>query len=224
MASFGVTSQAEAISNKMGIGTLNPKVARRAVFLDRDGVLNRAVVRNGRPYPPSNLTELEIIPGAAESLRELKRRGFLLIVVTNQPDVARGTQSRETVREIHARMAELLPVDEFRACYHDDQDSCACRKPKPGLLVQAGQEHGIELKTSYLIGDRWRDVEAGQAVGCRTIFIDYRYQERGPAVEPDARVSDLNEAVQWIIGQEEARGNADEVRCRSESEVVRRRR
>jgi len=173
------------------------------VFLDRDGVLNQAVVRNGKPYPPGRVEEVELTAGAAAALLELKRRGFLLLVVTNQPDVARGKQTREAVEAIHRYMAGHLPLDEFRVCYHDDRDNCLCRKPRPGLLTQAAADFDIDLAASYMIGDRWRDVDAGAAAGCRTIWIDAGYQERGPSRPPDARVASLPEAVCWIAGAEQ---------------------
>jgi D-glycero-D-manno-heptose 1,7-bisphosphate phosphatase len=172
---------------------------KRAVFLDRDGVLNGAIVRDGKPYPPDNIQELQILPGVKDALARLKRSGFLLLVVTNQPDVARGTQRRETVEEMNALLKSELPVDEFRVCYHDDKENCACRKPKPGLLLEAAMEHGIDLGASFMIGDRWRDIDAGAAAGCRTIWIDRAYREKGPTAAPDARVRNLSEAADWII-------------------------
>lgn len=176
----------------MGVGAL------KAVFLDRDGVINRALVREGKPYPPRTLIELEIPPGTSDALLRLKRLGFLLIVVTNQPDVARGTQLFETVQKMHEVLAIHLPVDFFLACYHDDADGCSCRKPKPGLLLEAASEHGVDLRESFLIGDRWRDIDAGHAAGCRTIWIDYGYCERAPTVAPEKRVFSLAQAVEWI--------------------------
>lgn len=153
---------------------------RRAVFLDRDGVINRAIVRFGKPYPPGNLAELEILPGVPEALQRLKAAGFVLIVVSNQPDVARGTTSRTTVEAINASLGQALPIDEFRMCYHDSGDGCACRKPSPGMLLDAAREWGLDLAASYMIGDRWGDVEAGRRAGCRTFFIDYGYDEGQP--------------------------------------------
>lgn len=167
-------------------------------------MLNRAVIRGGKPYPPDRAEEVELTGGAAESLQALKRRGFLLVVVTNQPDVARGKQSREAVEEIHRYMAERLPVDDFRVCYHDDRDDCDCRKPKAGLLTRAAADFDIDLAASYMIGDRWRDVDAGAAAGCRTVWIDAGYQERGPRQAPDARVASLPEAVRWIESLEDS--------------------
>jgi D-glycero-D-manno-heptose 1,7-bisphosphate phosphatase len=179
----------------MGVGAL------RAVFLDRDGVLNRAVVRDGKPYPPAGLDELEILPDVAEALAALKCRGFLLLVVTNQPDVARGSQQRAVVESIHEALRAALPIDDFFVCYHDDGDACACRKPKPGLLLNAAAKYGLDLSACYLIGDRWRDIEAGQAAGCRTIWIDLGYAERGPSKIPDAQVKSCLAAARWILEQ-----------------------
>jgi D-glycero-D-manno-heptose 1,7-bisphosphate phosphatase len=172
---------------------------RRAVFLDRDGVLNLPVLRDGKPFPPASRAQLEISPGAPEALAALREAGFLLYVVTNQPDVARGVQTQAGVEEIHRAMREMLPVDGFYICYHDDRDHCACRKPKPGMLLAAAAEHGISLDESFLVGDRWRDVEAGQRAGVRTVWLDSGYQERAPATTPDARVTSIGEAAAWIL-------------------------
>jgi D-glycero-D-manno-heptose 1,7-bisphosphate phosphatase len=174
---------------------------RRAVFLDRDGVINRAIVRDGRPYPPSQVEEAEILPGVWEALSSLKAARFHLIVVTNQPDVSRGAQLQERVEAIHEMLASNLPIDAFKVCYHDDGDRCACRKPSPGMLQEAALERGIDLKASYLVGDRWRDIEAGRRAGCKTILIDYGYAER-ELNPPDHRVHSLAEAAKWILSRE----------------------
>ena len=179
----------------MGIGPL------KAVFLDRDGVLNRAILRQGKPHPPDTVEELKILPDVPEALAALKAGGFLLLVVTNQPDVARGTQQRSVVEAIHSALAAALPIDDFFVCYHDDRDGCDCRKPKPGLLVQAAGKYGIDLGASYLIGDRWRDIDAGRAAGCQAIWIDRGYSERGPSGPPAARVKSCLEAARWILDQ-----------------------
>jgi len=173
-------------------------VMRQAVFLDRDGVLTRAIVRDGRPYPPANLAELEILPGVAEACTMLHEAGFLLIVVTSQPDVARGTQGREVVEAINQALRDQLPLDDIRVCYHDDADYCSCRKPEPGLLLQAARVWNIDLVASFMAGDRWKDIEAGRRAGCRTIFVDYDYGERKPD-RPHHRVTSLLEAVDWIL-------------------------
>jgi D-glycero-D-manno-heptose 1,7-bisphosphate phosphatase len=188
----------------MGIGEpVSPRgrASQRAVFLDRDGVINRALVRNGLPFPPASWTETEILPGVSEALRALKDAGFILVIVTNQPDVARGTARRETVEQIHAELARALPIDRFEACYHDGPDACSCRKPKPGMLLRAAQALDINLSRSYMVGDRWRDIEAGAAAGCTTVFIDHGYKERQP-LHYDFRTHSLHEASSFILNQE----------------------
>lgn len=175
--------------------------AARAVFLDRDGVINRAVVRNGRPYPPDTLEDLEILPGAEEVLSQLRAVGFLNIVATNQPDVATGKQSRHVVDAMHAHLRARLALDDIRACFCVEGPDCPCYKPFPGMLVEAAQDWGIDLRRSFMVGDRWRDVGAGQAAGCRTIFIDCGYAERRPE-NPDYTVGSLTEAGNIILGFE----------------------
>jgi len=172
---------------------------QRAVFLDRDGVINRAFIRQGKPYPPNSAEELEILPGVRESLSALRQAGFLLIVVTNQPDVGRGTQSRETVEAIHSRLGAELALDDILVCYHTDSDDCFCRKPAPGLLQQAAGRHRLHLPSCYMVGDRWRDVDAGHNAGCKPILIDYNYQEQKPRKEPVAVLHSLREAADWIL-------------------------
>jgi D-glycero-D-manno-heptose 1,7-bisphosphate phosphatase len=171
---------------------------RRAVFLDRDGVLNEPILRDGRPYPPSGLHELTLVPDAEAALARLKQCGFFLVVVTNQPDVARGTSTRADVERIHRHLASHLPLDDFFTCYHDDSDGCDCRKPLPGLLVKAAAQYGIDLARSYMVGDRWRDIDAGSAAGCRTVLIDRHYNERKSEAKPDCIVESLAEACDRI--------------------------
>jgi D-glycero-D-manno-heptose 1,7-bisphosphate phosphatase len=172
-------------------------VSRPAVFLDRDGVINRAIVRDGQPYPPASREELELMPGVEEALRRLKSAGYLLIVATNQPDVARGTLKRAEVEAIHDALAQALPIDAFQVCFHDDADQCACRKPLPGMLLDAAAQWDVDLARSYMVGDRWRDVAAAQAAGCEAIFFDQDYHERQPQ-PPFHRVRSLGEAVDII--------------------------
>lgn len=173
---------------------------RRAVFLDRDGVINRAIVRDGKPYPPVSLMELEILPGVHEALQKLHDASYLLVVVTNQPDVARGTAKREDIELMNAFLSSQLPIDDFKTCYHDSGDKCCCRKPLPGALLEAAQEHNIDLSKSFMVGDRWRDVEAGASAGCKTFFINYRYAEQRPDA-PDFIVSSLLEVKKIILGE-----------------------
>ena len=174
----------------------------RAVFLDRDGVLNRAVVRDGKPYPPSTLDEFEILPGVADALAKLADAGFLLIVATNQPDVGRGAQRREVVESMHRRLREALPLDDIKVCY-DAAESSPGYKPRPGMLLTAARERDIDLRQSFMVGDRWRDVGAGKAAGCFTIFIDRGYSESLVDM-PDAVCADLPDAADLILRRSEA--------------------
>lgn len=178
------------------------EVSRPAVFLDRDGVLNRPVVRDGLPFPPANLGEFQLYPGVAEGCQQLKNAGFLLIVVTNQPDVGRGTQSRESVEAMHSKLrADLPALDGIEVCFHagaSHGEPCDCRKPKPGMLLRAAATHGIGLKRSYLIGDRWRDVDCAHAAGCRAVFIDHGYRET-LRENPEFTVTTFREAVAIIL-------------------------
>ena len=170
----------------------------RAIFLDRDGVINRSVVRNGKPHPPSNLGEMEILPGVYDAMTVLHKSGWLLIVVTNQPDVARGMAQRVDVELMHDFLKQNLPIHEILTCYHDDNDNCSCRKPMPGALLSAGVRNGIDLAASIVVGDRWRDVEAGVRAGCKTIFIDHGYAEKQPQ-NFNYRVQSLSEAADIIL-------------------------
>ena len=174
--------------------------AQPAVFLDRDGVLNETTVRNGKPYPPRDLSELVITHGAGAALEGLKREGFLLIVVTNQPDVARGKANRADVDKINAQLAAILPLDAIEVCEHDDKDKCDCRKPKPGMILRAQEKFGVDLTSSFMVGDRWRDIEAGRRAGCRTILIGDGYGETFPCA-PTIKLASLPGAASWIIQQ-----------------------
>jgi transaldolase len=169
----------------------------RAVFLDRDGVLNHAVLRDGKPHPPADAASMTIVAGAADALLRLRERDFRLIVVTNQPDVARGTQQRGVVEAMNEKLRAALPVDEVVVCWHDG-DACDCRKPKPGALLDAARRHGIDLSRSFMVGDRWRDIEAGQRAGVKCLFIDHGYRERQPEGE-FVRVDSIGSAAEEIL-------------------------
>jgi D-glycero-D-manno-heptose 1,7-bisphosphate phosphatase len=172
----------------------------RAVFLDRDGVLNKAYVRNGKPYSPDTIEEMIIASDGAQALGRLHQHGFRLIVATNQPDIARGRLTRAQVDAMNGYLRSKLPLDGIEMCTHDDADHCDCRKPKPGLLLHAAEREGIDLTQSFMVGDRYRDIEAGYGAGCRTILIGDGYGETFKA-QPDATVSTLTEAADWILKQ-----------------------
>ncbi len=188
-ASFTVNSESQT-----------PAPEHRAIFLDRDGVINRPLIRAGKPYPPATLDEFEILPGVREACHLFKKLGFLLVVATNQPDVGRGTLAREAVETIHQWLVRQLPIDRVMTCFHGGAaygDPCECRKPRPGMLFQAAEMLEIDLAKSFMIGDRWRDIDCGFNAGCKTILIDWRYQE-ALKQPPDYRVENLLEAAKLI--------------------------
>ena len=157
-------------------------------------------MRDGRPYPPATLEAFEVLFGVPEGVHRLHDAGFLLIGATNQPDVARGTQRREVVAAMNARLLAEMPITTILVCY-EDGDDCTRRKPNPGLLLEAAETFGIDLAASFMVGDRWRDVEAGRRAGCRTVFLDRDYAERRPDPPADHTAPDLPAAVEWILSQ-----------------------
>ncbi|HEY3835640.1 MAG TPA: HAD-IIIA family hydrolase [Bryobacteraceae bacterium] len=175
-------------------------LVRRAAFLDRDGVLNRAEVRDGKPYPPRNLVDFAILPDAAEACALLKQHGFLLVVATNQPDVGRGTQSSDVVNTMHFSLLRQLPIDRIEVCYDAGDARSLYRKPAPGMLRRVAADWNLNLRDCFMVGDRWRDIDCGNAAGCTTVFIDRGYQEF-LHTQPDSRASNLLEAAHWIIAE-----------------------
>jgi D-glycero-D-manno-heptose 1,7-bisphosphate phosphatase len=174
--------------------------ARPAIFLDRDGVLNEVELRDGIPHPPGGVERLRLLPGVVEACYRLRELGFALVVVTNQPDIARGTQTRDEVDRMHDALRARLPLDEIVVCAHDDIDDCPCRKPRPGMILDAATRLDLNLEHSVCIGDRWRDVEAGKRAGVMAIFVDRGYGERRPT-DADAVVASLPAAVGFIESQ-----------------------
>jgi len=178
------------------------KVGRRAVFLDRDGVINRPVVRDGRPYPPATVEDFELYEDVIAGCAQLDAAGYLLVVVTNQPDVARGTQTRAVVEAMQRKMLDALPqIARVEICWHagaDWGDACDCHKPEPGMVLRAAEAHGIDLAQSFLVGDRWRDVDCGHRAGCRTVLIDRNYSE-ALRQRPNWTVTSFAQAVEVIL-------------------------
>jgi D-glycero-D-manno-heptose 1,7-bisphosphate phosphatase len=178
------------------------EVGRPAVFLDRDGVINRVAIRNGMPHPPSHVKEFELYEDVPDGCARLKAANFLLVVITNQPDVGRGAQSREAVEAMNLKMQLALPLlDRIEICYHAGErygQPCDCRKPRPGLILRAVAGLNIDPKRSYVIGDRWRDVDCARAAGCRAILIERGYNESLQQA-PDFTVANFNEAVTAVL-------------------------
>lgn len=181
----------------MGAATMAP-----AVFLDRDGVLIEAARSGGTPVAVHEADDMVVLPGVVDALEVFRESGLALVCVTNQPDVARGLVSAETVEHANESLRVRLRLDAVRCCPHDDPDPFGCRKPAPGMLIGAAAELGLDLGRSVMVGDRWRDVEAGRRAGCRTVFIDRGYDERRPSA-PDFVVRDLGDAVPWILAATE---------------------
>jgi D-glycero-D-manno-heptose 1,7-bisphosphate phosphatase len=174
-------------------------MANRAVFLDRDGVINKLIYRDGRPTSPRNIAEFEFEAGVENALRVLREAGFKLFVVSNQPELMRGLLTSESLGLMTDRILNTLKIDEVRICPHDDDDECRCRKPQPGMLVELARKHDVSLKESYIIGDTWKDSRAGSSAGCKSIIIDRRYNVDDPA---DWRVPDLGAAVDLICADQ----------------------
>lgn len=172
----------------------------KAVFLDRDGVLNRAIVREFKPYPPANLSEFEIVPDAIEACALLREQNFLLFCVTNQPDIARGTANAEMVAAMNQVLQTELQLEQVQVCSHDDKDNCNCRKPKPGMIMDAASKYGLDLTQCFMVGDRWRDIEAGLNAGCRTIFLNHGYKEKQPDRQ-NFETHSVLDAARWIVSQ-----------------------
>lgn len=170
---------------------------RRAVFFDRDGVINRAIIVDGKPKSPKLINELFIYNEAIELIKMVRNLDLVPIIITNQPEIARGNITLDQANAINDYILRVTQVERVYMCPHDDADSCQCRKPKPGLLKEASKELGINLKTSYCIGDRWRDIEAGLSVGTKTIWIDRGYIEPEPNYF-DLKISSLKEAGDFI--------------------------
>ncbi len=171
---------------------------RRAVFLDRDGVINRSEVRNGKPYAPRELAQFRLLPGVIEAVKALKQAGLLVVVVTNQPDIGNGLVDAKVVDAMHAKLRRLLPVDDIKMCPHRQDEGCECRKPRPGMLLEAAREWNIDLESSFMVGDRGGDIVAGQAAGCYTVFINRGYSEEQRAI-PNSHASSLRSASRSII-------------------------
>jgi len=168
------------------------------VFLDRDGVLVKPVMRRGAPCAPLRREDFFLLPGGAGAVEKLRAAGYIVVVITNQPEVSRGTLSPALLEEFHRRLRERVPVDDILACCHQDEDLCQCRKPRPGLIREAARRHSIDLAHSYLVGDTERDLGAARAAVLPCLLVDAPYNQ---ALQPDRRVTDIGAAAGWILEQ-----------------------
>jgi D-glycero-D-manno-heptose 1,7-bisphosphate phosphatase len=176
---------------------------RRAVFLDRDGVINRAEILDGKPYPPRRIQDFVILPEVAEACAMFKQHGFLLVVATNQPDVGRGAQTRENVEAMHRILEQQLPIDRIEVCYDAGDAPSVYRKPAPGMLIRVAVDWNVDLHSSFMVGDRWRDIDCGNAAGCTAVLIDHGYNETLRS-QPAHRTSNLLDAARWICHRNES--------------------
>ena len=161
-------------------------------------MINRSILRNGKPHAPQSVEAMELLPGVEEALQRLREARFLNVVVTNQPDVGTGELPRTTADAMNMYVLHKLAIDAVKVCFHTEKENCRCRKPKPGMIIDAARELNIDITRSFMVGDRWRDVGAAQAAGCRAFFVDYRYSERRPA-PPYHPVQSLAEAATYIL-------------------------
>lgn len=174
------------------------------MFLDRDGVLNEVVERDGQPASPRKAAEFRLVGDVHDAVRRLRAAGLPVYVVTNQPDLARGLLPQRELDAMVKTLRDDVGVDDVRVCPHDDGDGCACRKPLPGLLQDLAAVHDVRLDGSYMVGDTWRDMEAGRTAGCRTVLLRTWYNDDASG---DAVVDTLSQAADWILAAE--RSDAD---------------
>ncbi len=178
---------------------VNATEISNAVFLDRDGIINRAIVVDGKPYAPRDLKDFHFYPAVQQEISRLRSYGFVIVVVTNQPDVGNRLVEKELVEKMHDRMEQELGIDCVKTCFHSQTENCDCRKPEPGMLLEAAQDLNLGLPDSFIIGDRKSDVEAGKAAGCKTIFVDRGYRPEEKTDTADITVLSLTEAVNFIL-------------------------
>jgi len=177
-------------------------VKNRCVFLDRDGVINYPLIKNNLPYSPRNMSEIVLYPDLKFNLQLLRQAGFILIIVTNQPDISRGDMTINELHNIHNFiLSKHEEIADIYVCIHDDKDNCNCRKPKHGLLLEACVKYSLSLPNSYIIGDRWKDIQAGNIAGCKSVFINYNYSEKQPTL-PFYEVTNLSNAVKYILKED----------------------
>src|SRR5260221_11069889 len=182
---------------------------RRAVFLDRDGVVNRNIMRDGKPCAPRTLRDFRLLPAARQAVAALRDAGFLIFIVTNHADIGNGFIAADIVRQMHERLGRVLAPDAIEMCPDRQDEGCACRKPQPGMLTNAAERLGIDLASSIMIGDRWSDMVAGRSVGCYTILVQ-RTRVGKEHIDADAVVPSLRAAARRILLPSLCRGSLDD--------------
>ena len=170
----------------------------KAVFLDRDGVINKTIIIDGKSYAPRLLKDFKIFPKVKSDVKKLKNNGFKVFVITNQPDIGNKLLKKKTLNEMHSLLKTKVSIDKIYYCPHTRSDRCKCRKPKPGMIIKASNESNIYLKESYMVGDRKIDIDAGLKAGCKTIFVNNNYYEKKPTKQ-EKTVKSLHAAVRYIL-------------------------
>jgi D-glycero-D-manno-heptose 1,7-bisphosphate phosphatase len=168
----------------------------QGVFIERDGILNRVRVERQHQVSPLTLEEFHVNEALFPLLGKLKAEGLLVIGTTNQPGLSRGYQSRRELERMHEKLARALPLDDILTCPHDDADHCSCRKPKPGLLMEAAFKWHLELERSFVISDKWQDAEAARAAGCTSLLLQSPWVGN---VHHDFILPDLGAIVEKIL-------------------------
>ena len=180
--------------------------ARPAVFLDRDGVINEAIERDGKRHSPMSSSEFAFIHGIEAAFDALQSLQIPIVVVTNQPEVARGRLNTDALTVMHQLISDRFEVTDIVFCPHDDADRCACRKPKPGMILSSCARHGLDPGRSVMVGDQRKDIEAGFAAGCRTILVnnpvlvaEYERPTLPSGIRPDRHGPSLVSAIPMIV-------------------------
>lgn len=172
---------------------MKKKLSRKAIFLDRDGVINKAIIINGKPFSPRAVKDFKLNQGIISTLNQLKKRRFLIIVITNQPDIARGLMTDKELVKMHGLMKEVLPIDDIFICPHDDRHRCSCRKPQAGMLYAAARKWSIDFHQSFMVGDTEKDIQAGRVAGCKTVLLTTRYNK---SIDSDYRIDNIKSLVE----------------------------
>ena len=165
---------------------------KKAIFLDRDGVINEPIFRDGninKPIAPWEIDEFKLFDNIINPLNIIKKMGYHIFIVTNQPDISKGILKISTIKKMNNIIMSKLPIDEIMFCPHLDSHRCVCRKPKPGMVNILAKKWEISLSDSFFIGDNWKDIECGKGAGCTTILLDKYYNKK---VNADYRVKNLS--------------------------------
>ena len=174
-------------------------VINKAVFFDRDGVLNRAIIKDKKPYAPRNFSKFVLYKSTPEFIKILCNKGYKIFLVTNQPDIGNGFTDLSELNKMHDYLCSLIKFDEIFVCLHSQSQKCICRKPSPFFVLEAKKKYNLNLKNSYFIGDRYSDYQTANKAGCNFLFIDRFYRET-PIFSYKKSYKHVNECIKHILG------------------------